>query len=450
MNRLIVATLSVICLCVNTLSAQAPQGYYDLADQKSAEALKTAMHNIIKNHIRLGYSESSTYFRTTDWHPGGYFWDMYSNIHRTSFSGMNREHNLPKSWWSTAPESTVAYSDLHNLYPSDAAANGAKSNWGLGVVGNASYDNGVVKVGQNIYSSVYQNTVFEPADEYKGDFARDYMYMVTCYEDYYSAWRSIGTSSMLHNETYPVFQTWAIDMLLEWSRNDPVSQKEIDRNNAVFILQQNRNPFIDFPDLAEFIWGDKKDELFTVSNKAETPTLITPTNDITLNFGEVLPDTTSVKELPVRGKGLTGSMSVLLLSNTSGYFSKGASSISTTYINSNSGYQLSVTYAPVSLGEHSAKLVLLDGGFPGSVNVAVSGKCVSTLSIDDEFAPETNVYAANGYIYFKNIPEGTPVEIYNISGQRVMQFNLNGEEIYLDLKGIYLVRACAKVYKVIL
>jgi hypothetical protein len=364
---------------------------------------------------------------------------------------MNREHNLPKSWWSPNPESTIAYSDLHNLYPSDAQANGAKSNYPLGVVGNSkTYDNGVVKVGQNAYSPAYISTVFEPADEYKGDFARDYMYMITCYEDYASDWRNLGTSSMLTNETYPVLKQWAMSMLLEWSRKDPVSQKEIDRNNAVFNLQQNRNPFIDFPDLAEYIWGNKTDATFLVTNKAEDPVLITPTNEISVDFGEVLQGETAVKELPVRGKGLAGNMSVFLLGNTSSYFKAASNAIFTYYINQDGGYLLSVTYAPTSLGEHSAYLVFQEGGFDGSVRVNVSGKCVSTLSIDEELAPETDVYAANGYIHFKNISEGTTVEIYTISGQRVMRFDLSGDELYFDRRGIFFVKIGVKVYKVMM
>ncbi|GAB6011022.1 endonuclease [Viscerimonas tarda] len=447
-----IITCIIACLFYsgNTVWAQAPQGYYDLADQKRAGELKTAMHTIIKNHIRLEYYTSSAYFRyNTDWHPDGYFWDMYSNNKRTSFNGMNREHNMPKSWWSADPAGTVAYSDLHNLYPSDAEANGAKSNYALGEVGSVSYSNGVVKVGQNIYSTVYQSAVFEPADEYKGDFARDYFYMVTCYQDYASSWRSTGTLSMLNNELYPTFKTWAIEMLLKWSRQDPVSQKEIDRNNAVFELQQNRNPFIDYPDLAEYIWGNKTSQLFTVNNKAESPALITPTNDISVDFGQVLSGETAVRELPVRGKGLSGSMSVLLLSNASGYFSRQGNSISTSYINSDNGYQYKVSYAPTSLGQHTAKLVFLDGGFAGSVNIAISGECVSTLHIDNEMMPETAVYAANGYIRFKGIEEGSFVEIYAISGQKVMSFDLSGDELYFDKKGIYFVKIGRKVYKII-
>lgn len=241
------------------LFAQIPSGYYNLAIGKKDAVLKTALSNIINVHNQLEYYTSATYFRSTDWHPDGYFWDMYSNNKRTSWnSGLNREHNLPKSWWSTSPETTVAYSDLHNLYPSDATANSAKSNYPLGKVnGTPVFTNGVVKVGTNIYPG-YNGTVFEPADEYKGDFARDYMYVVTCYEIYASDWRSTGTVSMLNNNTYPVFKPYAVNLLMEWHRNDPVGEKEINRNNAVYVLQNNRNPFIDFPVLAEYLWGELK------------------------------------------------------------------------------------------------------------------------------------------------------------------------------------------------
>lgn len=251
---------------IYAITAQVPANYYEKAIGKQGAELKTALHDIIRPHTILEYYTSSTYFRTTDWHPDGYFWDMYSSYKRPYWSGMNREHNLPKSWWSANPESTDAYSDLHNLYPSDADANSAKLNYPLGVVNSSpTYSNGVVKVGTNTYSG-YAGTVFEPANEYKGDFARDYMYVVTCYEDYASYWRSTGLSSMLQRNTYPVLSPYAIKLLLEWHRADPVSQKEINRNNAVYNLQNNRNPFIDHPLLAEYIWGKFTAEIWDGTN----------------------------------------------------------------------------------------------------------------------------------------------------------------------------------------
>jgi endonuclease I len=238
--------------------AAIPPGYYNAAEGRRDAALKTVLHTLIRPHTQLEYYSSSTHFRTTDWHPDGYFWDMYSREKRTSWSNLNREHCMPKSWWSPQPEYTVAYSDLHNLYPSNVEANSAKSNFPLGIVGaNYEFDNGVSKVGYNTYPG-YQGMVYEPAGEYKGDFARTYMYMVTCYEDYAPNWRSTGTESMLYQNTFPVFKPYAISLLMKWHRDDPVSQKEIDRNNAVYAIQGNRNPYIDYPAFAEFIWGNSK------------------------------------------------------------------------------------------------------------------------------------------------------------------------------------------------
>lgn len=256
------------------LQAQPAPGYYNNAVGKKQKDLKTALHLIVNPHTAIEYYSSATSFRTTDWHPGGYFWDMYSNSRVKTWPGttptvLNREHNMPKSWFgiSSGEESSEPIgTDLHNLYPAERNANSAKSNYALGVVGaSPSFTNGVVKVGKSAYPG-YSGTVFEPANEYKGDFARCYMYMVTCYEDYAPIWQSTGVSSMLSNNTYPVFNSYAINLLLEWHRNDPVSSKEINRNNAVDDIQGNRNPFVDFPVLAEFIWGEYQDEQWDGTN----------------------------------------------------------------------------------------------------------------------------------------------------------------------------------------
>lgn len=146
------------------------------------------------------------------------------------------------------------YSDLFHLYPTDKRANTERGNNAYGEVGSAKWtsQNGS-KVGTAKSSLGYSGTVFEPIDEYKGDFARTYFYMVTCYEDKITSW----SSPHLTNNKYPGLNSWSITMLLKWHRQDPVSQKETDRNNAVESYQRNRNPFIDYPELAEYIWGDK-------------------------------------------------------------------------------------------------------------------------------------------------------------------------------------------------
>lgn len=250
---------------IQYMPATIPDGYYNAASGKKQAELKTALHKIINPHTAIEYYSSSTHFRSTDWHPGGYFWDMYSDYKRSSWSGgaLNREHSMPKSWFgvSSGQENSAPIgTDLHNLFPSDANANSAKSNHPLGEAnGSPVLTNTIIKVGPSTFPG-YSGTVFEPHDQYKGDFARTYMYMVTCYEDYATVWRSTGTSSMLHNNTYPTFKPYAVNLLLKWHRQDEVSEKEINRNEAVYKIQKNRNPFIDYPELAEFIWGTRMPE----------------------------------------------------------------------------------------------------------------------------------------------------------------------------------------------
>lgn len=246
------------------LHAQPKPGYYSPAEGKSQSVLKTALYTIIKNSSVLSYSELWDAFETTDKRADGKVWDMYSNsnftfgVHQDRGSGgtsegelYNREHSFPKSWFN---DKSPMYSDLFHLYPTDKRANTERGNNAYGEVGSAKWtsQNGS-KVGTAKSSLGYSGTVFEPIDEYKGDFARTYFYMVTCYEDKITSW----SSPHLTNNKYPGLNSWSITMLLKWHRQDPVSQKETDRNNAVESYQRNRNPFIDYPELAEYIWGDK-------------------------------------------------------------------------------------------------------------------------------------------------------------------------------------------------
>jgi endonuclease I len=257
--------LFFILLISAVVFAQAPSDYYKNAEGKSQGDLKTALHDIIRQHEYLDYNSSTyiwwyTYFKTTDWHPGGYFWDMYSTDQYADYNGgrQNREHCMPRSWWLLNGNYGDANGDLHNLQPSNAEANSAKSNYPLGEVDNITYANGVIKTGEGpTYSPSYRGALFEPADEYKGDFARIYMYMATCYEDFRSRWTSLGYRTMLERNAYPTFTDNAINLLLKWHREDPVSAKETNRNDAVYGIQGNRNPFVDNPELVEYIWGNK-------------------------------------------------------------------------------------------------------------------------------------------------------------------------------------------------
>ena len=256
--------------------AQIPQGYYTAAENKSGQELRTALHNIIKNHTSVSYAELWNSFQTTDVRPdNGKVWDMYSDRPGStpayyftfgsdqcgSYSGegdcYNREHSVPKSWFggSVAP----MYTDLFHLIPTDGFVNSKRGNLPFGKVINATWTstNGS-KVGTSNISG-YSGSVFEPIDSFKGDFARAYFYMAVCYMD-----KNLGVETQ-SNFTGGDLKPWAKELLLQWAAMDPVSQKEINRNNAVFQIQHNRNPFVDYPELAEMIFGNNTNTAFHTS-----------------------------------------------------------------------------------------------------------------------------------------------------------------------------------------
>jgi endonuclease I len=375
--------------------AQNPNGYYNTASGKKKEALKTALHYIVRDHTVIDYGSMWNAFYATDRKTDGSVWDMYSSNVRyfANTSGMNREHSLPKSWWGG--DVNAAYTDLNHLFPSDADANTAKLNYPLGVVGSTTFNNGTSKVGANAYPG-YSGPVYEPANQYKGDFARAYLYMVTCYQDYYNKWKYFY---MLDGNTYPVLKPWAINMLLEWHRNDPVSSKEINRNEAVFKIQNNRNPFIDYPELAEYIWGTKTEETFIIDTNITGTVLVTPTNDTQLAFGTVLKGNSVTKTLYVKGINLTGkSLTATLFGADAAMFKINTTSIPTSTANSSSGYALTVTYTPTQTANtHNAAIIIYDGGINGSVQVNITGKCIDPLLVKPPVASEATSITQNSF-----------------------------------------------------
>ena len=290
----LIAALATVCAY-----AAAPNSsgtYYQNANGKKGSALKTALCGIIYNRTEKSYDYLWTAFYTTDVRPAGdsnagKIWDMYSNI--TNYTPVtsgstyskegdcyNREHSWPQSWFgSNAP----MYTDLHHIYPTDGKVNGMRANYPFGETTGNTYKsaNNFSKLGTCTVSG-YTGTVFEPADEYKGDFARTYFYMVTCYEeklpDWYTNYSSTDVVHVIDGSTYPGFQTWQLNMLLKWAKDDPVSEKEVARNTAVKEIQGNRNPFIDYPGLEQYIWGSKKGDTFSYDNYVQPTTWSTEYN----------------------------------------------------------------------------------------------------------------------------------------------------------------------------
>ncbi len=255
------------------INSQIPVDYYSTATGTEAELI-VQLHNIIKNHTKVSYASIWTHFGSTDVKYNGTVWDMYSDLQcseppyefilyddQDTGSGSeegvvyNREHSWPSSWWGGTTD--TMYTDINHIVPADRYVNIMRSNNPYGTVTNASYTslNGSER-GDNVYGTEYSGTAFEPIDEYKGDFARNHFYMVTRYNSRLAEWAGNQyVSDLIDGSSYPAFKNWYLDMLLEWHTNDPVSQKEINRNNAIYAIQGNRNPFIDHPEFVNQIWG---------------------------------------------------------------------------------------------------------------------------------------------------------------------------------------------------
>ena len=382
---------TAICGSIFSLLADMPRDYYpNSLEGKNGAELKTELHNLLKNHTRLPYGSRDynqiactwTVFKKSDVRPNGKVWDMYSN-NSYNFSngagatkGMNIEHSVPKSWWGDAYDETAtpltrfkydgSY-DLHHLTPSDAAANTAKSNYPLGEVDSPLFDNGVTKVGTGQANGRATN-LFEPADEYKGDFARMYLYFVTCYQDY--SWKSSALSMFAQN-SYPTLNAYGQSLLLKWHRQDPVSQKEIDRNNAVYSFQGNRNPFIDYPNMVEYIWGDSTNYEFSFSGQSTSAPSISISND-KIEFGYIGTETSKDKEIYIKGKNLTTDITAKLLNNDSGDFSLGMSNLPAHELNT-SGINLAITFSPRSIGTRNVTLRLSSDELSAPVDITISG-----------------------------------------------------------------------------
>lgn len=415
------------------LTAQAPKDYYLTAEEKTDAALKTALYGIIGGPSVTSYNGLWTAFRETDRRADGKVWDIYSNTTNYvfgndqcgSYSGegscYNREHSFPKSWFNDA---SPMYSDLYHLYPSDGYTNGRRSNYAFSEVGSISWssNNQFSKLGASKFPG-YSGTAFEPNDLYKGDMARTYFYMVTAYENRISTWNS----PHLNGSKYPAFNSWSIELLLKWHRQDPVSQKEIDRNNSIhYGHQSNRNPFIDYPELAEHIWGNKKGTAWSATATTD-PTLVNPRHGSTVDFGNIPYQQNSSHTIVIRAINLTGDLN-LSLTSTNSTFTIPITSISKA--DAENGYSLMVGVNPQTTGVQNATLSISGGGITASTIQLVANStsqfltlAATNVGVDRFTANWTLSDGATGYF----------LDVYTYAGNEVVAktlleetFNTNG------------------------
>ena len=253
-----------IALSLAVFATAQPANYYNSANGLSGNQLKEALHKIIKGHTSISYAQLWNAFWSTDNKGNGVVWDMYSDNpngtppyiyylgndqcgnYNSEGDCYNREHSWPSSWFN---DQSTPRTDLHHIFPTDGFVNNKRANFPFGEVRSASWtsQNGS-KLGA-CKTPGYSGTVFEPIDEYKGDFARALMYMSVRYHGEDSGW---GSSDMTEKSE---IKSWAINMLMRWNEQDPVSEKEKLRNEAIFDdYQHNRNPFVDHPEYARMIW----------------------------------------------------------------------------------------------------------------------------------------------------------------------------------------------------
>ncbi len=253
--------------------AQIPSGYYNTATG-TGYTLKTQLYNKIKNHTNLSYDALWTTFATSDrdqfYENDNTILDIYSEnpngvdpvifnyitnqcgTYITQGDCYNREHIIPQSVFNS---DSPMQSDAHFIPPVDGYVNGMRSDHPHGNVLTATWTslNGS-KRGTSAVPG-YEGTVFEPLNAFKGDIARMYFYFATRYENTVANY----VFDMFDGTSNKVFTTPFLNMLISWHNQDPVSAREIARNNAIYLRQNNRNPFIDHPEYVGLIWSTTSD-----------------------------------------------------------------------------------------------------------------------------------------------------------------------------------------------
>ena len=442
-----------ILLCLAFSVQAVNQSYYSSLNGKSDDALRAALTELLytKHTTFVKYNWDFPY----DYDSDGDMLDIYSscgynnhNTYPTSYKcccdAVNREHVVCQSNFggNDSKDKIPQYSDRHHLYPVDGRANGHRSDLpfgecskgnhgscssasttypseGTGTCANHEYG----KSGASTFSVALPSgggSVYEVGDEYKGDIARAVLYMVVRYADKAHCRlpdnAKNATSTLKSENDYPV-TAWANTtqnkvgqmfssnlstnhglsdygkaLLLKWHRQDPVSQKEIDRNNGVEAVQGNRNPFVDYPCLVEYLWGDHVGESVTLSDligswedgfsgdgcsNTASPSIIRPTEAIDL--GATSTGVAVTKSVIIQGANLTGSLTLSVSGTNASYFRLSQTSMSQSV--ATNGKAITITYKPTAAGEHTATLRISGGGLDAAHEVALSGSCCDQYTV---------------------------------------------------------------------
>ena len=396
-NCLLLVVLT--CLFPFFVFAEIPAGYYDDAVGKSGEDLQKSLSTILNDATDVGYDGLWNLYKTTDRRSDGKVWDMYSDVTNYTFGTdqcgsygsegdcYNREHSVPKSWFN---KQSPMVSDIWHVYPTDGKVNGMRSNYPFGEVASDApgSENGFSKWGK-CKTPGYSHTVFEPNDEYKGDFARTYFYFATRYKGVATS----GYGAEVFSSAYPYITKWQLDMLLRWHEQDPVSQKELDRNEAVYESRQgNRNPFIDYPELVDLIFGDSRNIPF-MPDGGDAPYIEAPRNGSTVDMGIASVNSSSpvTVQLSVRGRNIESTVSFEVGGNDSECFSVNRRELTADEVNNGTTVELS--YRSSVVGSHEAVLEISGGGLKSPIIVNLKGQ-----AIDDFVALPAKDITENSFV----------------------------------------------------
>lgn len=268
-NKMKKISIILIAIMTSVLSFGQQTGYYNGTSGKEGDELKTALHDIIKDHTPYSYYTSKHIFKLSDADPDNpdnvilvYTGRSHDNDdYGTGGNFINREHVWAKSHGDFNDWAPM-YGDVHNLKPADASVNMAKS--------NKDFDDGGTQHTEAI-GCYFTDSTWEARDEVKGDIARIIFYMSTRYE---GGEGEIDLEVVDWNNTYPNAQHGKLSTLLQWNLLDPPDAFERNRNNVIYSYQQNRNPFIDNPEFVQLIWGNETVSPLSIDNLLITPAVV--------------------------------------------------------------------------------------------------------------------------------------------------------------------------------
>lgn len=384
--------------------------YYSAANNKSGDAIRTALEGIIDGHTVVSYDNLYLLYVASDSRSDGSLWDMYSTCswkHGSKKCGnysnvcdcYNREHSIPQSWFN---KSSPMKSDAFHVYPTDGKVNNQRSNYMFGECsgGVSLSSNALGRLGSSTFTELsYSGKVFEPDDEYKGDFARTYFYMATRYASKCSSWGNHFGSANSGLTNY------SVALFLKWHREDPVSEKELIRNEAIYgnptynstgYKQGNRNPFIDYPCLAEYIWGEHKGEVVDFSKlisaystdyasssdksgclcENNDPTIVTPKQGTSVFVGDANLNETRTTTMLVSGRNLVGNVTLSISGTNASYFALSSTTLTAATVNN--GTYITLSYRPTTIGNHTATLTIASQDAT-TITVTLNGACKESI-----------------------------------------------------------------------